>query len=148
MILARRGVQSGVISPTIQGSIDGTRAGMGMYIINRVMMGDFNFNMSEFYTGVHAYWELGFIGVFLLSALSGILIAISIVYFESFGLAGPFLMIIMFKPPWLEVKLWTSEMIADLFHTMIPLIILWYLIRFIIDSIGKAQKKSVKKSNN
>ena len=111
-----------------QGSFDGTKEGMGMYIVQSTMRGA-SWNMSDFFTGVHAYWELGLPGVFLFSALSGIFIALCIGYFGKFGLAGLPLMMIVLKPPWLEPKLWIAETIADFFHTLLPLIFLWYLIK-------------------
>jgi len=125
----------------IQGSVDGTMQGMGMYIINIVMEG--SGMMSEFFTGVHAYWELGLPGVFLFSSLSGIFIALCIGYFGRFASAGLPLMMIMLKPPWLETKLWIAETIADVFHTLVPLIVLWYLIRFVVARVSREQKENI-----
>lgn len=113
-----------------QGSIDGTKEGMGMYIIHDVMDG--SANMSEFYTGLHAYWELGLLGVFFLSALSGVFIFIYVISFGKLGITGLPLMMIMLKPPWLEPKLWISELISDFFHTLLPLVCLWFLIAVIL----------------
>lgn len=114
----------------LQGSVDGTEFGMGMRIIHIIMYG--SMDMSEFYTGVHAYWELGIMGVFLFSALSGVFIALCIVLFGRLGSAGPPLMMIMLKPPWLEPKLWISEVIADIFHTLIPLLLIWLMCSFLV----------------
>ncbi len=112
----------------VQGSIDGTKEGMGMYIIHSVMTPG-SANMSDFFTGLHAYWELEFLGVFLFSAISGVFIALCVGFFGKFGSAGLPLMMIMLKPPWLEPKLWISEIIGDIFHTLIPLVVLWYAIK-------------------
>jgi hypothetical protein len=122
----------------VQGSVDGTKAGMGMYIIQEVM--GHSSNMSEFFTGVHAYWELGFPGVILFAGLSGVFIALCIKYFGTLGYAGLPMMMIVLKPPWLEPKLWSSELIADVFHTLIPLLVLWYLIRWLLIAYLKGRR--------
>lgn len=123
------------------GSLDGTKEGMGMYIIHRVMDG--SSNMSEFFTGVHAYWELGMLGVFLLSSLSGIFIALCVGYFGKLGAAGLPMMMILLKPPWLEPKLWISETVLHVIHTIIPLVFLWYLGYFFVLSCCKARELMV-----
>lgn len=124
----------------VQGSVDGTKAGMGMYIIHETMARGYSSNMSEFFTGVHAYWELGLPGVILFAGISGVFIALCIGYFGTMGYAGLPMMMIVLKPPWLEPKLWTSELIADLFHTLIPLLVLWYLIRWLLIAYLKVRK--------
>jgi hypothetical protein len=105
------------------GSVDGTKEGMGMHVIHWTMDG--TANMSEFYTGVHAYWELGIAGVVCLSAFSALFIFACIKIFASCGTAALPLMMVALKPPWLEPKLWTSEAISDAIKTLAPLLIVW-----------------------
>lgn len=113
------------------GSIDGTREGMGMHVTHIVLEGRPNV-MSEFYTGLHAYWELNFFGVMILSAISGFFISVCIIYFGRIGIFGLPLLMVVLKPPWLEPKLWISELIADTFHMIVPLLFFWYLIRMLV----------------
>lgn len=125
------------------GSVDGTKEGMGMYMIQAVMR-KAPWSMSDFFTGVHAYWELGLIGVVLFSVLSGIFIVFCTNYFGRFGLAGLPLMMVALKPWWNEPKLWISEIILDVVHILIPLILIWYLIRFGLDILRRIKKYKVR----
>jgi len=127
------------------GSIDGTKEGMGMYIIQAVMR-NAPWNMSDFFTGLHAYWELGIVGVILYSFLSGVFIIYCANYFARFGLVGLPMMMVMLKPWWNEPKLWISEIILQVVHILIPLLLIWYIVKFIL-GIRRILKKSLKKSN-
>jgi hypothetical protein len=112
------------------GSIDGTKQGMGMYIIHDVMTGDW-WNMSDFFTGVHSYWELGMAGVLLFSIVPALFISFCANYFARFGVAGlPFMMIMLF-PQWNEPKLWISQIILQIFHILLPLMLIWYVTKII-----------------
>jgi hypothetical protein len=113
------------------GSIDGTREGMGMHIIHIILENRPNI-MSEFYTGVHAYWELSIIGVIIFSSISGFFISACIIYFKNLGPFGLCLLMALLKPPWLEPKLWTSELIANIFHVLLPLLFFWYLVKICV----------------
>jgi hypothetical protein len=114
------------------GSDDGTLSGLGMFRINQVVAGGESTNMSEFFTGLHAYWELGIFGVMFLSAISGLFIALFIFYFTKFGVASLPIMMVMMKPPWLEPKLWIAELIGYTFNTMLPIILIWYITYVIV----------------
>jgi len=120
------------------GSVDGSRDGMGMYIIHRVMEG--NGNMSEFFTGVHAYWELGITGVLILSALSGSIIGLATMAFHRFGPAGLPMMMIMLKPPWLEPKLWIAEAVSHVVHFILPLVLWWMVLSLMFGVAGFLRK--------
>lgn len=111
------------------GSTDGTKQSMGMYLIQDVMKGT-PWNMSDFFTGAHSYWELGIIGVFLFSFGSALFISFCANYFARFGRAGLPLMMIMLFPPWNDPKLWMSQIILNLFHILVPLLFLWQVARF------------------
>lgn len=124
------------------GSIDGTREGMGMHIIHIILENRPNI-MSEFYTGVHAYWELNIIGVVILSIISGFFISACIIYFKNLGIFGLCLLMAVLKPPWLEPKLWISELIANIFHVLLPLLFLWYLVKISVLFFYKMQSTEV-----
>lgn len=114
------------------GSADGTQETIGMFIIQGVMTGAPS-NTSNFLTGLHAYWELGLMGVILFSSLSGIIIAFFCQYFGRFRSVGlPFMMILM-KPWWMEPKLWISEIVLVFFHLMLPLAFLWLVMQIILE---------------
>lgn len=121
------------------GSVDGTREGMGMYIIQKVMRAE-PWNMSDFFTGVHAYWEIGLPAVILFSLLSGVFIAYCANYFAGFSLAGLPLMMIMLKPWWNEPKLWIAQTILQVVHILVPLMIIWYVSRCAFRIIRELKK--------
>jgi hypothetical protein len=103
---------------------------MGMYII-QIVMNEAPWNMSDFFTGVHSYWELGIIGVVVFSFLSALFISFCANYFARFSLAGLPLMMTMLFPPWNEPKLWISQIILQFFHILFPLVLIWYVCKFI-----------------
>ena len=112
------------------GSADGTKDGRGMYIIHRVL--ENTGNMSEFCTGLHSYWEFGVPGVVALSLFSGLCVALLINFQISLGIFGVPLLMIMMKPPWLEPKLWTSELISDVTKTLLPLWGFWFVCKYLV----------------
>ena len=129
------------------GSIDGTRRGMGMHIIQDVMRGEW-WNMSDFFTGLHAYWELGMFGVVVFSFFSALFISFCANYFARFSLAGLPLMMVMLFPQWNEPKLWISQIILQIFHILLPLILIWYITKFISRlRIRRIIKQTRKQSN-
>jgi hypothetical protein len=113
------------------GSIDGTLAGTGMHIVQGYMRG-WPWVMSDFLSGVHAYWELGLLGVVLFSILSGVFVAFCANYFGSFGLAGLPMMMMVLRPWWNEPKLWISQIILESVTVLIPLVIIWYFTGFVL----------------
>lgn len=127
----------------VPGSIDSTKQGMGMYIIQDVMRGQW-WNMSDFFTGVHSYWEMGMLGVVLLSIVPALFISFCANYFARFSIAGLPLMMIMLFPQWNEPKLWVAQIILHIFHILLPLLFIWYLIKFIV----RLRIKRVKKQTN
>jgi hypothetical protein len=117
----------------IPGSIDGTTEGMGMYMIHGEVSGEW-WNMSDFFTGLHAYWELGWVGVLAFGLVSAVFIAYVIRSFGSFGAAGlPFTMMALF-PWWNEPKLWASQIILVSSHDLLVLVLLWLLAGAVVRS--------------
>lgn len=110
------------------GSADGSEATIGMFIIQGVMTGEPT-NTSNFLTGLHAYWELGLMGVILYSSLSGIIISFFCQYFGRFRSAGLPFMVILMKPWWMEPKLWIAELILTFFHLLLPSLFLWAAVK-------------------
>jgi hypothetical protein len=124
------------------GSMDGTRQGMGMYLINAVIDPGSG-NMSEFYTGAHAYWEFGALGVVVLSMFSGAVVALLVCRMGFLGAAALPMIMIMMKPPWLEPKLWVAQLIAHLLHVLVPLLLLWVVSVVIVTVLAKAGRPAV-----
>jgi len=121
------------------GSVDGTRKGMGMHVVQGYM----RFNpkvMSDFLTGVHAYWELGLFGVVVFSIISGVFVTLCAKYFANFGLAGLPLMMMVLKPWWNEPKLWISQIILESVTVLIPLVLIWYFAGFLLILTGRYEK--------
>jgi hypothetical protein len=124
------------------GSVDGTKQGMGMYLINAVIdpgSGD----MSDFYTGAHAYWEFGAIGVVVLSMFSGAVLALLVCRIGFLGTAALPMIMIMMKPPWLEPKLWVAQLIAHLVHVLVPLLLLWVVSLVVVGALRRARRLRV-----
>lgn len=107
------------------GSSDGTKAGMGMYVIQDQIRGEF-WNMSDFVTGAHAYWELGVLGVLIFGFLAGAFIAFCIKRSARLGMFGIVMAVMAMKPWAMESKLWTSEIVLQVFHLLLPLLALWF----------------------
>lgn len=124
------------------GSSDGTKTGMGMYVIQDQMRGEY-WNMSDFVTGAHAYWELGFVGVLLFGFVAGVFISFFTAKFNKLGMFGIAMAVMALKPWAMESKLWVSEIILQLFHLIIPLLLIWYLVRISL-SIYATIKKYLK----
>ncbi|MFC1578167.1 hypothetical protein ACFL36_04055 [Thermodesulfobacteriota bacterium] len=121
------------------GSVDGTWEGMGMHVVQGYMRA-WPWVMSDFLTGVHAYWELGWLGVALFSIISGVFVGFSARYFSHFGLAGLPLMMMVLKPWWIEPKLWVSQIILESATVLIPLVLIWYFAGFILSLAGRYKK--------
>jgi len=108
------------------GSIDDDRYGSGMYIIHRKILD--TYNMSEFSTGMHAYWEFGLAGVLAYSLIAGLYTSFCMALFSRFGLTGLALMALSFKPwGYNEPKIWMAELMLQLVQIILPALVLWFL---------------------
>jgi len=97
----------------------------GMYIIYREIHGGNSASMVEFSTGGHFYWEFGLIGVFVLSIISGMYMALCVKFFSKLGLFSIPLMYAVFKPTgYVEPKMWVSDILMQIYQIIIPLIFL------------------------
>jgi hypothetical protein len=115
----------------------------GMYIISREINGYDTFNMVEFPTGAHFYWEFGIIGVLVLSAISGLYVAICAHFFSKLGVVALPLMLAVFKPwGYAEPKIWVSDIAMQIYQIILPIILLVLIIRFVC-FVVTALRKSV-----
>jgi len=123
----------------------------GMYVIYRERYGYDTFSMVEFPTGGHFYWEFGLAGVFFLSAISGIYIALCANWFSRFGIVALPLMIAIFKPwGYMDPKIWVSDIAMQIYQIILPLIALFFavqLMRYVLMMFKKAAI-SVKQSSS
>lgn len=102
----------------------------GMYIVSREINGYNTFSMVEFPTGAHFYWEFGFIGVIILSAISGLYVALCTHFFSKIGIIAIPLIIAIFKPwGYVEPKIWVSDIAMQIYQIILPLIFLVYFFR-------------------
>ena len=107
------------------GSIDDDKYGSGMYIIHRKILD--TYNMSEFSTGMHAYWEFGLAGVLVCSIIAGLYTSICLILSARFGLTGLALLVLSFKPwGYNEPKIWMPELMLQITQIIIPLAALWF----------------------
>jgi hypothetical protein len=105
----------------------------GMYKIYRETFGYDTFTMVEFGTGAHAYWELGWLGVIVLSTISGIYIASCSYYFQRYGILS-FALIVTIIKPWgyMAPKIWVSDIVIQIYQVIFPLIILEVIVSVIL----------------
>lgn len=107
----------------------------GMYLIYRETHGYDTGAMVEFSTGGHAYWEFGWIGVVILSAISGVYIGLCLQFFQRLGLFSLPLLVGTFKPwGYVDPKMWVSDIAMQLYQLIFPLIGI-ILIMYIITSL-------------
>ncbi len=110
----------------------------GMYLIYREIHGYNTYSMVEFPTGGHHYWEFGIIGVILLSAISGVYIAVCTRWFSSFGIVSIPLLVVVFKPwGFNDPKIWVSEIPLQIYQIIIPLFVLNFLIKYIYKYLNR-----------
>lgn len=97
----------------------------GMYLLYREIYGYDTYSMVEFSSGGHAYWEFGWFGVLVLSAISGVYIGLCMYYSQKLGLLSIILMMATFKPwGYVDPKIWASEIVLQFYQLIIPLILI------------------------
>lgn len=101
-------------------SSDGTEEGEGMYIATKEASATITYSMTEPPTGAHAYWELGFLGVIILSIVPAIYVMTCMCSFRKFGILAIPLYMVIFKLEYLEPKLWVSCIILQLVQVNFP----------------------------
>ena len=101
-------------------SYDGTEYGQGMYMAMEAASKNVTYSMTEPATGAHAYWELGILGIIILSIIPAIYVMFCIGSFRRFGILAIPLFLVIFKCEYLEPKLWVSCIILQFFQVNIP----------------------------
>jgi len=113
----------------------------GMYIIYREIHGIQSASMVEFSTGGHFYWEFGFVGVFVLSIISGMYMAFCVKFFSKLGIVSIPLMYAVFKPTgYVEPKIWVSDIIMQIYQIIIPLTFLIVCLILLDNTITHSKK--------
>jgi hypothetical protein len=133
------------------GSVDGTKRTIGMYAIQGEIRGNPT-SMCGFFTGLHAYWEFGMLGLVLFSAFAGMYIRVLAHASRHLGIAALPLLELFFKPWWMEPKLWMSEIILQAVQLILPLLALWTIIRwtvviFLRPAVEYAERRSSDRSS-
>ncbi|EOB4246805.1 hypothetical protein ACIL2N_002632 [Vibrio metschnikovii] len=104
----------------------------GMYLIFREVYGYNTFQMVEFPTGGHFYWQFGYLGVVLLSLISGIYILGSVIFYSRFGIVGIAFLFAAFKPwGYVDTKIWVSDIVLQSYQVVLPILVLVFLFGFI-----------------
>jgi hypothetical protein len=100
----------------------------GMFMIYSETFGIDSASMVEFSTGGHAYWEFGWLGVLVLSTISGIYVGFCLYYFQKFSFLAIPLLVATFKPwGYVDPKIWVSDIILQIYQLIMPLILLTIL---------------------
>jgi len=126
------------------GSVDGTRQTIGVHAIQGEIRGN-PYCMCEYFTGLHAYWELGPLGLVLFSALAGVYIRTLASTLRRLGIAALPVLDLFFKPWWMEPKLWMSEIVIQIVQYILPLLAVWMIIQWTIGIIFR--RPGVRPSN-
>jgi len=112
----------------IPGSSGEDKFSMAMYI-GQVDLRGIRLNMSDFYTGVHAYWEFGLLGVLINSAVSALYISFIVIVLLSIGLIGIPFLFLFFKPfTNNEVKIVLFNIPMQIFQFILQLLVISFFI--------------------
>lgn len=104
----------------------------GMYLIDREIDGHTSMSMTEFSTGGHSYWEMGWFGVLILNFISGLYIAICAFYFQRLGAIAIPLMVALFKPwGYVDPKIWVSDIVMQIYQIIIPILVLIFILNIL-----------------
>lgn len=93
----------------------------GMYLVYREIWGYQERSMTEFSTAGHYYWEFGFPGVIVMSALAGMFLAFVLLFYGGLRVFFPVMLVVAFKPwGYVEPKIWLSEAVLQIYTIMLP----------------------------
>lgn len=109
----------------VSGSLNGDKLSTGPHLINGEIEKSIQ-NMSGHYTGLHFYWEAGYVGVLILSILSGVYTYFLFGLLDRLGGASLFFTLVAYDTWWGIVKLWSSEIVIQMVTYMIPLLLFYY----------------------
>ena len=109
----------------VSGSLNGDKLSTGPHLINGEIENRIQ-NMSGHYTGLHSYWEAGYLGVIFLSIFSGVYTYFLFGVLDRLGNASLFITLVAYDTWWGIVKLWSSEIVIQVFTYMIPLLFFYF----------------------
>jgi hypothetical protein len=111
-------------------SRDGDQYSAGMYLILTELSEFENYSMTEFLSGPHAYWEFGWIGVIVLSAMTAAYSKLVLAIGRRIACAGPPIVVCLFKPwGYNNPRLWVSDAIVEVTQVLPAVLLLWTLAR-------------------
>lgn len=115
----------------------------GSFIIYKEVNGYDTYSMVDFPTGAHFYWEFGLAGVLVLSAISGIYVALCAHFFSKLGLVALPLIVAVFKPwGYMEPKIWVSDIALQIYQVILPLIFVVSTIRVVRKMLNQSEQRS------
>lgn len=113
------------------GSVGQDKYSMGFYLINSDLRGQW-WNMTEYLTSAHAYWEFGILGILIITIITAIYMSIIAKRLLKLHILGIPIMLIFFKPwGYNEPKIWLYEIPLQIFQFIIPGLALLFVLRFI-----------------
>lgn len=113
----------------------------GMYLINKEIDGYSSMSMTEFSSGGHSYWEMGWFGVLVLNFISGLYISTCAYYFQRIGALSIPLMVATFKPwGYVDPKIWVSDIVMQIYQLILPVILI-SAVFFIIKLLNRSEYK-------
>lgn len=112
----------------------------GMYLIFREVYGYNTYQMVEFPTGGHFYWQFGYKGIVVLSFISGVYILFSAIFYSRFGFVGIAFLFACFKPwGYMDPKIWVSDIVLQSYQIILPtcfLMLIFYIYNRIFNFRG------------
>ena len=130
----------------IPGSIGEDKYSMGGYLIMSDLRGQW-WNMTEFLTSAHAYWEFGILGLIIITIISVLYISMIARYLLKLHVLGIPIMLLFFKPwGYNEPKIWLYEIPLQIFQYIIPATVMLLTLEFIIAFKNLVVKMLIQKS--
>jgi hypothetical protein len=114
----------------VPGSVNGDALTIGSRLIHAKIAGT-KWNMSGFFTGLHSFWEYGFTGLIVHSIVIGVYSAIVLIFCGNLFYLGLPLIIVLHDTWWAMPKLWSSEVVIQFSRILIPLLIVWYVFKYL-----------------
>ena len=103
----------------------------GMYLIYKAVEGEGSTNMVEFSSAAHSYWEMGLFWVAASSFIAGFYVFLSIKIAGMLKHFGIVYLLSTLKPfGYMDPKMWTSEIILQIYQIMLPALILYLFFYF------------------
>ena len=115
----------------IPGSIGEDKYSMGGYLIMSDLRGQW-WNMTEFLTSAHAYWEFGIIGLIIITIISVLYISLIVRFLLKIHVLGIPIILLFFKPwGYNEPKIWLYEIPLQIFQYIIPGLTIFFVLKLI-----------------